>query len=345
MRTSAIALLLGASALSAVVVRSQVVDSLKDALADCTTCLQTGGDGDCTDECDVIGNADNAVNSCCSWWSCSTCDEAPAVTTQSSRKTTTTRPARDRVTTTRASRNTDAASTAEATAEKKTDATRQTEATTQATTQQKTDAPNTDKKTDAPKTDSLKTDAPTTEAVKTTEKTTDAPTEKKTDAPKTDAPKTEAPTTTTEGSFNPNVATVYEESDCGGKSVTLTVSDFVGGADNTAWDACNAQWADGTTIEYQGGTWLKSMVVFPGFSVSTATQCNDDYTYDSIAWQQVVSAADGCQSMDYDFNHLDYSITDHSAGGTGTGTGGGHGGGIGPGSGSGGHGGGGGIIS
>jgi hypothetical protein len=31
---------------------------------------------------------------------------------------------------------------------------------------------------------------------------------------------------------------------------------------------------------------------------------------DQITWKQVLSAADGCQSMDYDFNHIDYSITD-----------------------------------
>ena len=60
---------------------ADLVDDVSDTLALCSDCLSTGGDGDCTDECNVIGNLDDAVNSCCDWWACSSCPQTKATTT------------------------------------------------------------------------------------------------------------------------------------------------------------------------------------------------------------------------------------------------------------------------
>jgi hypothetical protein len=199
-------LLLGASA---AVVRAQVVDSVKDALADCVECLQTGGDGDCTDECDVIGNADDAVNKCCSWWSCSTCEDAATQAT------------------------TKAADTTFAT-------TRAPETKAPATNTPETKAPDTT--TSSSSTKAPETAAPSTKPVVVYDTTS------KGRNTETKRARTTTQTTTT-SAFNPPVATVFESSDCTGRSVTLLVSDFKGGLDNTAWDACNAVWADGSAIQ------------------------------------------------------------------------------------------------
>lgn len=60
--------------------------------------------------------------------------------------------------------------------------------------------------------------------------------------------------------------------------------------------SCNGYWDNGTPIEYQSsqGTWLNSIQVYNGFSVTTATQCNDDYTYDTINYKDVVTSDSGC---------------------------------------------------
>ncbi len=70
------------------VVAGDPVGSIGDATRDCVQCLATGGDGDCSDECDVINNADNAENQCCAWWSCSSCPTVAATAAATTTATT-----------------------------------------------------------------------------------------------------------------------------------------------------------------------------------------------------------------------------------------------------------------
>ena len=72
--------------------------------------------------------------------------------------------------------------------------------------------------------------------------------------------------------------TVFLEPGCTGKSRALKVSDFEGGRHDNGWDACNGQWDDGSSMQYQSArrTWLGSFRVAAGHSISTGTSCHDD---------------------------------------------------------------------
>jgi hypothetical protein len=219
-------------------------DVLGDTLTDCSTCLLFGGDGDCTDECDVLGAADDAVNLCCEWWSCNDCptaDVAPATTTKAPTKVTTTAPKKR--TTTRKHTTTHAPKT---------------------TTKKHTT-------THAPTTTTNKhttTLAPTTTAIK--KRTT-------THAKPTTTTKQSRRTTTAGGS--PVVATIYEDAQCSGKSMDLTEADFAGGQGDEVWDTCGAYWSDGTAISSEltnlRRSGLGSVIVAEGYTVAASTECND----------------------------------------------------------------------
>ena len=103
------------------------------------------------------------------------------------------------------------------------------------------------------------------------------------------------------------VATVYESPSCTGLSKALYESDFIGGRHDDGWNACNSNYDGGTPMSYQSGTWLHSFEVHSGFSVNTASKCDDDWWHASLPWKDTdVTVADGCVDATYDFNFVNF---------------------------------------
>ena len=84
--------------------------------------------------------------------------------------------------------------------------------------------------------------------------------------------------------------------------------DFLGGRNDQGWDACNGHFDDGTPMHYQTAhyTWLRSYKVLEGYTIQTATQCNDDFQYAKIETKATNTASDGCVNANYDFNYLTF---------------------------------------
>lgn len=234
-------------------VSADLMDSAVGATADCLACLATGGDGDCTDECDVIGNVDDAVHSCCDWWSCSECPpEAVKDSTTTAAVTTTTRKVvpPPKTTTTAKPR-----ATRTAAPKRTTRTTAIYDSTGTSTSRESTSVPMHDntRTTTTP----IHDHAPPTTKTTTTRRheppATTTVRETRTSTVIEDSTTTrreEYPFTTTRASIDPSViAIAYQGSSCDGLSRALTVDDLAeGGASPYLWDGCNAQWDNGSDV-------------------------------------------------------------------------------------------------